>query len=176
VIAPFTGEVLYELPQASVAEVEDAARRARDAQRAWWAAGDAHRRAVLLKGHDLFLARRELLLDAVQSETGKTRGQAFEEVFNSAAAARYAALSSRRVLRTTSRRAGIPLVMRTRVRRAPKGLIGVITPWNYPLSLTLMDIAPALATGNGILQKADNQGALSVLLARRAFLDAGLPP
>jgi succinate-semialdehyde dehydrogenase/glutarate-semialdehyde dehydrogenase len=176
VIAPFTGEELYRLPQASLAEVQDAARRAREAQRAWWAAGDAHRRAVLLRGHDLFLERRELLLDAVQSETGKTRGQAFEEVFNSAAATRYAALSSRRVLRSAGRRAGIPLVMRTRVRRTPKGLVGVITPWNYPLSLTLMDIAPALATGNGILQKADDQGALSVLLARRAFLDAGLPP
>ncbi|RQP09753.1 MAG: aldehyde dehydrogenase family protein [Microbacteriaceae bacterium] len=176
VIAPFTGEELYELPHATVAEVEEAARRARDAQRAWWAAGDAHRRAVLLKGHDLFLERRELLLDAVQSETGKTRGQAFEEVFNSAAATRYAALTARRVLRTEARRAGIPLVMRTRVRRAPKGLIGVITPWNYPLSLALMDIAPALAVGNGVLQKADDQGTLSVLLARRAFVDAGLPP
>jgi succinate-semialdehyde dehydrogenase/glutarate-semialdehyde dehydrogenase len=176
VIAPFTGDELYELPHASVDEVQDAARRAREAQRAWWAAGDAHRRAVLLKGHDLFLERREVLLDAVQSETGKTRGQAFEEVFNSAAATRYAALSSRRVLAESGRRAGIPLVWRTRVRRTPKGLIGVITPWNYPLSLALMDIAPALATGNGILQKADDQGTLSVLLARRAFVDAGLPP
>lgn len=176
VIAPFTGEALYELPHSTVAEVEAAARAAREAQRAWWAAGDAHRRAVLLAGHDLFLARREQLLDAVQSETGKTRGQAFEEVFNSAAATRYAALSARKVLATSGRRAGIPLVMRTRVRRAAKGIIGVITPWNYPLSLTLMDIAPALATGNGILQKADDQGALSVLLARRAFVDAGLPP
>src|SRR6478736_862126 len=176
VIAPFTGEELYELPQASVGEVQDAARRVREAQQAWWAAGDAHRRAVLLKGHDLFLERREQLLDAVQSETGKTRGQAFEEVFNSAAATRYSALSSRRVLAESGRRAGIPLVWRTRVRRTPKGLIGVITPWNYPLSLALMDIAPALATGNAILQKADDQGTLSVLLARRAFIDAGLPP
>ena len=176
VIAPYTGEELYSLPHATVDEVHDAALRAREAQRAWWAAGDAHRRAVLLAGHDLFLERREVLLDAVQSETGKTRGQAFEEVFNSAAATRYAALSARRVLRTAARRAGIPLVMRTRVRRTPKGLVGVITPWNYPLSLALMDIAPALATGNGILQKADDQGALSVLLARRAFVDAGLPP
>src|SRR5690242_12026114 len=71
VIAPFTGEELYELPHASVAEAEDAARAVRDAQRAWWASGDAHRRSVLLKGHDLFLERREQLLDAVQSETGK---------------------------------------------------------------------------------------------------------
>src|SRR6218665_4163397 len=100
VIAPFTGEELYELPHASVDEVQDAARRARDAQHAWWASGDAHRRAGLLKGHDLFLERRELLLDAVQSETGKTRGQAFEEVFNSAAATRYAALTAPPVHRT----------------------------------------------------------------------------
>ncbi|QEO09624.1 succinic semialdehyde dehydrogenase [Protaetiibacter larvae] len=176
VIAPFTGEELYTLPHSTVAEVQDAAARVRDAQRAWAAAGDAHRRAVLLRGHDLFLERRELLLDAVQSETGKTRGQAFEEVFTSAAATRYAALSARRILGTSARRAGIPLVWRTRVRRTPKGLIGVITPWNYPLSLALMDIAPALATGNGVLQKADDQGTLSVLLARRAFVDAGLPP
>ena len=67
VIAPFTGEQLYELPHATVDEVQDAARRAREAQRAWWAAGTAHRRTVLLKGHDLFLERRELLLDAEQS-------------------------------------------------------------------------------------------------------------
>ncbi len=176
VIAPFTGEELYALPQATPAEVQDAARRVREAQRAWWAAGPAHRRAVLLKAHDLLLERRELLLDAVQSETGKTRGQAFEEVFNSAAATRYAALTARRVLARESRRGGIPLVMRARVTRRPKGLVGVITPWNYPLVLAIMDIAPALATGNGVLQKADDQGALSVLLARRAFVDAGLPP
>ncbi|TXK19607.1 succinic semialdehyde dehydrogenase [Homoserinibacter sp. GY 40078] len=176
VVAPFTGEELYRLPHATPAEVQDAAARARAAQRAWRDAGDAHRRAVLLRAHDLLLDRRELLLDAVQTETGKTRGQAFEEVFNSAAAIRYAALSARRVLAGGRRRGGIPLVVRARVRVNPKGLVGVITPWNYPLVLGIMDVVPALATGNAIVQKADDQGALSVLLARRAFLDAGLPP
>jgi succinate-semialdehyde dehydrogenase/glutarate-semialdehyde dehydrogenase len=56
-----------------------------------------------------------------------------------------------------------------------KGVIGVITPWNYPLSLALMDIVPALATGNAVVQKADNQGALTILATRRAFIDAGVP-
>jgi succinate-semialdehyde dehydrogenase/glutarate-semialdehyde dehydrogenase len=175
VIAPFTGETLHELPISTVADVTAAAASAREAQRAWWAAGFAHRRRVLLKAHDLLLERRELLLDAVQSETGKTRGQAFEELFNSAAATRYAAVAARRVLSGSRRRAGIPLVMQTRVRFDPKGLIGVITPWNYPLSLAVMDVAPALAAGNGVVQKADDQGALSVLAARRAFIDAGVP-
>jgi acyl-CoA reductase-like NAD-dependent aldehyde dehydrogenase len=175
VLAPFTGQVLLELPVSTVPDVADAAARARAAQRAWWAAGFAHRRKILLRAHDLLLERRELLLDAVQTETGKTRGQGFEELFNSAAATRYAAVAAHRVLKGGRRRAGIPLVMQTRVSIDPKGVIGVITPWNYPLSLAVMDVAPALAAGNGVVQKADNQGALTILAARRAFIDAGVP-
>jgi succinate-semialdehyde dehydrogenase / glutarate-semialdehyde dehydrogenase len=175
VTAPFTGEKIHDLPHSSVQDVADAAHRARAAQLAWHAAGFAHRRAVLLKAHDLIIERRELLLDAVQTETGKTRGQAFEEVFQSANCARYFALSARRVLATHSRRGGIPMVIRTRVHYRPKGLIGIITPWNYPLSLAAMDVIPALAAGNAVLQKADDQGALSILALRRAFIDAGVP-
>ena len=111
----------------------------------------------------------------MQTETGKTRGQAFEEVFNAANATRYNALSARRVLKGGRRRGGIPFVFVPRVHYTPKGVVGVITPWNYPLALAIMDIAPALAAGNGVVQKADNQGAISILTARRAFIDAGLP-
>lgn len=175
VVAPFTGEVLHRLPLSTPQDVADAAAAARVAQAAWWASGWAHRRKVLLRAHDLLLERREELLDAVQTETGKTRGQAFEEVFNSANSTRYNALSARRVLRGGRRRGGIPFVFAPRVRYAPKGVVNVITPWNYPLSLAVMDIAPALGAGNGVVQKADNQGALSILAARRAFVDAGLP-
>jgi len=175
VLAPFTGEVLHELPLSSADDVVEAAASARVAQRAWRAAGFAHRRAVLLRAHDLLLERREELMDALQSETGKTRGQAFEEIFSGATVTRYYAVSARSTLATKRRRAGIPLVVATRVGYTPKGLVGVITPWNYPLSLSLMDVVPALAAGNAVLQKADNQGALSILASRRAFIDAGVP-
>jgi len=175
VIAPFTGEVLHELPYGTASDVEDAAAAARVAQLAWQQAGFAHRRRVLLKAHDLLLERREELLDALQSETGKTRGQAFEEVFSGASVTRYYALTARRVLATRRRRGGIPLVIATRLSYKAKGLVGVITPWNYPLSLSLMDVIPALAAGNAVVQKADNQGALSILASRRAFIDAGVP-
>lgn len=175
VIAPFSGEVLHLLPVSSQQDVQDAYAKARFAQLAWARAGFAHRRAILLRAHDLVLERRELLLDAVQSETGKTRGQAFEEVFQAATVTRYNALAARQVLRGGRRRAGIPLVVTTRVRYRPKGVVGVITPWNYPLSLAAMDVVPALASGCGVVQKADNQGALSILSLRRAFIDAGVP-
>jgi succinate-semialdehyde dehydrogenase/glutarate-semialdehyde dehydrogenase len=175
VIAPFTGETLHELPQSTGADVGAAAEAAREAQRDWWVAGFAHRKKVLLRAHDLLVERREELLDAVQTETGKTRGQAFEEVFQAASATRYAALTARKVLSPARRRSGIPIVLSTRVIYEPKGLVGVITPWNYPLSLSIMDVAPALASGNGVVQKADDQGALTILTARRAFVDAGVP-
>jgi succinate-semialdehyde dehydrogenase / glutarate-semialdehyde dehydrogenase len=175
VIAPFTGDVLYSLPHGSAADVTDAFAAARVAAKAWQDAGHAHRRKVLLRAHDLLLDRRDALLDAVQSETGKTRGNAFEEVFQGASITRYYALTARKILRTRGRRSGIPAVLRTRLEYVPKGVVGVITPWNFPLALALMDVIPALAAGNAVVQKTDDQGTLSVLVARRAFIDAGMP-
>jgi succinate-semialdehyde dehydrogenase/glutarate-semialdehyde dehydrogenase len=175
VFAPFTGLLLHDLPQSSVADVKDAAARARVAQLQWQEAGFDHRRRVLLKAHDLLIERKELLIDALQTETGKTRGQAFEEVFVGATTARYYAVSAKSVLRTRRRRGGIPFVISTCVSYRAKGVVGVITPWNYPLSLSLLDVIPALAGGNAVVQKADNQGALSILSSRRAFIDAGVP-
>jgi succinate-semialdehyde dehydrogenase/glutarate-semialdehyde dehydrogenase len=175
VFSPFSGELLHDLPLSAVSDVQDATARAQVAQLGWQESGWAHRRRLLLRAHDLLLDRRELLLDAVQTETGKTRGQAFEEIFMGANVTRYYAVSTRATLRTRHYRSGIPFVLSTRVEYSPKGVIAVITPWNYPLSLALMDVIPALAAGNAVIQKADNQGALSILAARRAFIDAGLP-
>lgn len=175
VIAPFSGGVLHELPLSGVGDVRDAYARARMAQVGWARAGFAYRRRVLLRAHDIVLERRERLLDIAQSETGKTRGQAFEEVFQAASVTRYNALSAGRVLRGGRRRSALPLIVATQVRYKPKGVAGVITPWNYPLSLAAMDVIPALAAGCAVVQKADNQGALSILMLRRAFLDAGVP-
>lgn len=175
VFAPFTGELLHKVPHGKASDVNDATAAARVAQKAWLAAGPRHRRAVLLKAHDLLLERKEALLDVLQTESGKTRGQAFEEVFSGASVARYYAVTARRTLKTRSRRSGIPLVMRTSLSYEPKGVVGVITPWNYPLALSLMDVIPALAAGNAVVQKADDQGALTILASRRAFIDAGVP-
>ncbi|MET0726077.1 MAG: succinic semialdehyde dehydrogenase [Leifsonia sp.] len=175
VIAPLTGDVLHELPASTPADVADAFSRARLAQVAWARAGFAARRSILLRAHDLLLERREGILDLVQAETGKTRGQAFEELFQSAGVTRYNAIAAPRALRGGRRRSALPLIVDTTVRYRAKGVVGVITPWNFPLSLAAMDVVPALAAGCGVVQKADDQGALSVLALRRAFIDAGVP-
>src|SRR5690606_22363786 len=137
--APFTGEKLVDLPLSTVDDVADAAGGARLAQLAWWEAGFAHRRRVLLRAHDLMLERQELILDLVQAETGKARLHAFEDFAMGVYATRYNALSARPVLRRQSRRAMLPVLYRTRLEYRPKGLIGIITPWNYPVALGVMD-------------------------------------
>ncbi|WP_350349499.1 succinic semialdehyde dehydrogenase [Agromyces sp. G08B096] len=172
---PATGEPHHDLPRSSGDDVRDAVSRARLAQLAWARAGFAHRRRVLLRAHDLILQRSDLLLDLIQTESGKTRGQALEEVFEAASVTRYNALTAAATLRGRRARGGIPLVVSTRVRYAPKGVVGVITPWNYALSLAAMDVVPALAAGCAVVQKADDQGALSILALRRAFIEAGVP-
>ena len=173
VLAPFTGEVLHELPTSTAADVSDAAGRARLAQLAWARAGWAQRRAILLRAHDLLLSGKELLLDAVQTETGKTRGQAFEELFSGMSVTRYFALSARAMLRTSRRRSGRPGGVRTRVGYSPKGLVGIITPWNYPLALSLMDVVPALASGNAVVMGSGN---LSTAVFSSMSIPAAFPP
>ena len=59
--------------------------------------------------------------------------------------------------------------------RHPKGLVTIISPWNYPLSLGAGDTIPALIAGNAVLQKADNQTALTALFALDLARRAGLP-
>ncbi|MFC9560562.1 succinic semialdehyde dehydrogenase [Agromyces sp. NPDC056965] len=172
---PSTGEILHELPRSSADDVLDAFARARLAQLAWARAGFAERRRVLLRAHDLILERREMLLDLIQLESGKTRGQAFEEIFEAVSVTRYNALAARKVLHGRPIRSGLPTVATSRVQFRPKGVVGVITPWNFALSLAAMDVVPALAAGCGVVQKADDQGALSILALRRAFIDAGVP-
>ncbi|HRN30081.1 MAG TPA: aldehyde dehydrogenase family protein, partial [Terrimesophilobacter sp.] len=111
--APFTGTTLCTLPLSSLDDVADAANKARLAQLAWWEAGFAHRRRVLLRAHDLMLARQELILDLIQAETGKARLHAFEDFAMGVYATRYNALSAKPVLRRTSRRAMLPVLYRT---------------------------------------------------------------
>ncbi|QEO15553.1 aldehyde dehydrogenase family protein [Agromyces intestinalis] len=175
VSVPATGEPHHDLPRSSADDVRDAVSRARLAQLAWARAGFAHRRRVLLRAHDLILERGDLLLDLAQIESGKTRGQALEELYQAASVTRFNALEAPRVLKGRHVRAGVPVATATRVRYRPKGVAGVITPWNYALSLAAMDVVPALAAGCGVVQKADDHGAVTILALRRAFIEAGVP-
>ena len=173
---PFSGEILTHLPTTSVEQVAEAAAEARVAQRAWAATDVGHRTRVLLRWHDAVLDRADELLDVIQAETGKARGHAFEEVADIANTCRYYARIAAGALAPERRSGVFPLLTRTVVQHHPVGLVGLISPWNYPLTLAAGDAIPALVAGNAVLHKPDSRTALTTLLARDLAVEAGLPP
>ncbi|MFR9722758.1 succinic semialdehyde dehydrogenase [Streptomyces sp. MS19] len=173
--SPFTGARLAELPAATEAEVAAVFGRARAAQPGWAAWPVRRRAAVLLRFHDALLRRQDEVLDLVQLETGKARLHAHEEVQAVCQAARHYGRAAPAYLRPRRHGGVIPLLTRVRELRHPRGVVGHISPWNYPLELSAGDALPALVAGNAVVMKPDTETALTALWARRLMIDAGLP-
>ncbi|MBM9504712.1 succinic semialdehyde dehydrogenase [Actinacidiphila acididurans] len=172
---PLTGEKLADLPETSPEQVEEAFARARAAQREWAATPVKRRAAVLLRFHDLVLARQSEVLDLIQVETGKTRLHAHEEVQVVAMAARHFGYRAPAYLRPRHHTGAIPVLTKAVELRHPKGVVGQIAPWNYPLELSIGDALPAFAAGNAVVMKPDTETALTALWARERMIEAGLP-
>ena len=68
------------------------------------------------------------------------------------------------------------MLTRVEVNRVPKGVVGIISPWNYPFTLALCDGLPALLAGNAVVHKPDAQTMLTALLGVRLLDEAGFPP
>lgn len=175
VIAPFTGDLLGRTPAGTEDDVDEAVRRASAAQPAWAARPWRERAEVLLAFHDLVLDRQDEILDLIQLESGKARRHAFEEVLDAALTSRYYAFHGRAHVGPTRRRGALPALTRTTELHHPKGVIGFITPWNYPLVLGIADALPALLAGNACVVKPDRQTPFSALWAAEALSECGLP-
>ncbi|MGH3507772.1 MAG: succinic semialdehyde dehydrogenase [Nocardioidaceae bacterium] len=173
--APFTQAPLATLPVSSPDDVVTATERARKAQRSWSRIPLDVRAALLLDLHDLVLDHQDDLLDLIQWESGKSRKHAYEEVGHVAMTARYYARTAREHLETRRRRGIYPLLTRIDHHRVPKGVVGIISPWNYPLTMAISDGLAALLAGNAVVHKPDSQTSLSALRGVELLTEAGLP-
>jgi succinate-semialdehyde dehydrogenase/glutarate-semialdehyde dehydrogenase len=172
---PFTGDRLAELPESTPEDVATAFARAREAQPDWARLPVRRRAAVLLRFHDLLLRREDEVLDLIQLETGKTRLHAHEEVQAVAVAARHYGRRAPGYLRPHRRTGAIPVLTKVAELRHPRGVVGQIAPWNYPLELSVGDALPGLVAGNALVMKPDTETALTALWARELLIEAGLP-
>ncbi len=172
---PFTGEILGEVPRCSKATLDKAVRRASRAQPMWAERSFHDRGAVFLKYHDLILERQDEILDLIQLETGKARKHAFEEVADVALVCRYYALNAERYLQSERRRGALPALTAVWEHHPPRGVVGFISPWNYPLTLAITDAIAALMAGNAVVIKPDRQTPFTALWAVRLLHEAGLP-
>ncbi|MFI0825589.1 succinic semialdehyde dehydrogenase [Streptomyces roseolus] len=173
--APYTGLSLADFPVSTPEDVEAAFGRARVAQKSWAATPIAERKRILLRYHDLVLARQDQALDLMQAENGKTRRDAYLEVVDIGIVSRYYARTAGKYLGPKRRRGAIPLLTHTTELRHPKGVVTVVSPWNYPLSMAASDTIAALMAGNAVVQKPDTQTALTALWSMDLMYEAGLP-
>ncbi|MEW5540042.1 succinic semialdehyde dehydrogenase [Streptomyces cyaneofuscatus] len=173
--APYTGVPLADLPVSTPDDVEAAFARARVAQKVWAATPLSERKRILLRYHDLVLARQDEALDLMQAENGKTRRDAFLEVVDIGIVSRYYARNAAKYLSPKRRRGAIPLLTHTTELHHPRGVVTVISPWNYPLSMAASDTIAALMAGNAVVQKPDTQTALTALWSMDLMYEAGLP-
>lgn len=176
VISPLTSMEAFGMPQASLADLDQGIARAKAAQRRWAKTPASERAKWLLRLHDLLWKNTDELLDIIQWESGKSRYHAFDELQDVAINCRYYARILPRVVRDERRRGAFPLLTKTTVMYEPKGVVGIITPWNYPLSMGITDALAALAAGNAVVTKPDSNTPLAVAAAKTLMVRAGLDP
>jgi succinate-semialdehyde dehydrogenase/glutarate-semialdehyde dehydrogenase len=175
VAAPTADEQIGSVPELTPADVETAVTRTRSAVAAWRATSVTDRSAVIEQFANLVADNQKELLDLVQLETGKSRIDAFEEVIEVPQSADYYAGTARSVLSSESRGSGLPVLTATELQYDPVGIVGVISPWNYPLVLSFTDLIPALLAGNGVVLKPDEKTPFTAIRLAELLFEAGLP-
>ena len=156
---------------------EDAVRAieaARNALDGWASTPAPQRAAILFKALQLMEERGDELARSITTEEGKPIGDAMGEVKRSMNITEYAAGEGRRLFGNTTP-SELPNTVAYTSRR-PLGVVGIITPWNFPLAIPAWKIAPALICGNTLVFKPASATPMTAVALTKIFEDAGLPP
>ncbi|MCX5332460.1 MULTISPECIES: aldehyde dehydrogenase family protein [unclassified Streptomyces] len=171
---PYDGEKLASITIATVDEVDEAYQAAARAQKQWADTNPYARREVFEKALGLINEREQEITDVIIAELGGTRVKAGFELHLAKEFLREAIHLS---LRPEGRIIPSPIDGKeNRVYRVPVGVVGVISPFNFPFLLSIKSVAPALALGNGVVLKPhQNTPITGGTLVAKIFEDAGLP-
>jgi len=175
---PATLEKIAELPVASPADVAAAVARARAAQTSWQKQSFAERAKLLYRFRDLLIDEQERLADILTAESGKPRGEVYgNELFYVCDAIGYWGKSAARHLRSERIHPHLFMFKTKKVfsTYCPLGVVGIISPWNFPLVLTLGDALPALMAGNAVVIKPSELTPLTGQFAAELARKAGFP-
>jgi betaine-aldehyde dehydrogenase len=171
VIEPATERLLADVPMAGEDEVDEAVARAREAFGGWRDTSPQRRSEVLLAIGQVVLDDLDALADTEARNTGKPIAHARAEIESAANTFRYYAGAPERIVGETFPVAGgVDFTF-----REPIGVVGLITPWNFPLPIAAWKVAPALAAGNAVVLKPAELTPLTSLRLQDLVLEAGLP-
>ena len=176
VFSPATLEPLGEIEIASADDVRRAVARAREAQAAWAEKSFEERGRYLLRARDLLVDRADEIAETICRDTGKPRMEALAtEVLASCDALTYYAKRAKQLLR--DRRQGLHLLKTKKLVLSwrPMGVVGIITPWNFPFVLSVNPTVQALMAGNAVVLKPSEITPFVGQALARLLADAGLP-
>lgn len=174
---PASGDFLGRVKSHTSEEAREAIARARRAQRRWEAVGLDERARVLRRFKDVLLDRAEEVCEIITRENGKTLQESFEmEVFPIVDLVAY--FTSRAADILAPRRINLHLLKHRRsyIHYRPRGVVLVISPWNFPFSIPTGTVAMALLAGNAVVHKPASLTPLIATKTRELFDQAGLDP
>jgi succinate-semialdehyde dehydrogenase/glutarate-semialdehyde dehydrogenase len=175
---PATLESIGEIEVQTADDVRAAVETARKAQPDWAALSFDDRARVMRRVLQVMLDRQDEFIDIVISETGKSRTEALMmEIYSTCDAINYYAKNAGRILQNEKVRLHglMALMKQARITYRPLGVVGVISPWNGPLVLSMNPTVQALMAGNAVLLKPSEVTPFSGQIPRDIFLEAGLP-
>ncbi|WP_404407816.1 aldehyde dehydrogenase family protein [Jeotgalibacillus malaysiensis] len=171
---PYNDEVLTTFNYANRDDINEAYEHAEEAQKEWAKVSPYEKIALLERAAQIVQDRKEELVELLVAETGSSQIKASVEVDCCVADIKLAATFPM-MMGGEIRPSAIP-GKENRVYHNPAGVVGAITPWNWPMHLTMRVVAPAIATGNGVVLKPDHQTPISGgLVIAQIFEEAGLP-
>lgn len=173
IINPSDESVLGILPQASIADLDDALAAAKKGFEVWRRTSPAHRSEVIFRATALVRERIDAIATAMTLEQGKTLAQSRLEIVRGCEIIEWDAAEGRR---TYGRIIPADPGMRLMVVREPIGVVVGFSPWNFPMSSPARKIGGALASGCSIILKASEETPAGAFLLVQAFVDAGVPP
>ena len=176
--SPFSGQTLYEVGRCSSDDAREAVAAAKAAYPSWRATSVIDRATIMRNVHRLFVERAEDIAQMVTAEVGKPILAAREETFE------YSAPSWRKAAEEIVRFRGLSLPStqdRTNNKRLvlthrPLGVIGVITPYNFPTDISSIALAHAAVAGNTVVWKPTEYAPVSCAMVAELFEEAGVPP
>ncbi len=175
---PATGELIRNVHATTIDELRAMAERGRAAQPAWEALGYDGRGKILRRAQKWVVDNAERIADTLVQEAGKTYEDALlAEVAYAANAFGFWAKNAPTYLGDERVRSANPFVLGRKlvVRYRPLGLVGVIGPWNYPLTNSFGDCIPAMAAGNAVILKPAEATPMTSLLMQECMRECGLP-
>ncbi|MCK5797822.1 MAG: aldehyde dehydrogenase family protein [Deltaproteobacteria bacterium] len=177
-MSPTTGMQIGTSPTDSVGDVFDAVKRSRAAQAAWAELPVKERARAIFRIRDYIVSNADALADTISQDNGKTRIDAMgTELLPAAMAAHYYAKHAKRFLSDKRLRPGNLLLANkiSKITRVPLGVVGVISPWNYPFAIPFSEIVMALLAGNGVILKVATETQLVGRALERCIQAGELP-